>query len=216
MGEELAVVKGGLAAEGDGEEAAVDGAAMEWCPATFGEQFVVVNGGVGIRVDGDVGVWLGGEVEDALGIGVHKVLELVEGEFVVVDGGEHEAEGGFETGDAWWGGIAFFFGDGVGGVVGGDAVDGGEKVFPEGGDIVGGAEDGAHIGAGAHAGEIGFVHEEVVGGDFAGDGEAGRFGVGDELNFLAAADVTEMDMALVGGGEADADGNALFFSVHGN
>ena len=55
-----------------------------------------------------------------------------------------------------------------------------------------------------------------MGRDLATNRQAARFGIGDEFNLFATADMAEMDGTIIRGGQAQAHGHALFFGVHGD
>src|SRR5439155_209986 len=101
--------------------------------------------------------------------------------------------------------LDLFFVGGVGGVVGGDAVDGAvEQGGEDGLAVVFGAERRVHLGVGViglAAGDVGtaahdglFREGEVVGGGFAGDVEAFGFGGADGGEGAGGGDVLDVEV----------------------
>ena len=84
-----------------------------------------------VEVDLDVGVRLLGQLEDPPGVVVHLLGEVVEGEPAALDGVQHEGQHRLQPGEAGRRAGAALLLDGVGRVVGGDAVDH-VQVLPEG------------------------------------------------------------------------------------
>ncbi len=101
-------------------------------------------------------------------------------------------------------------------MVGGDAVDGVVEVRPEGGHVANRAQQRPHVAQRPQSRRVGLGQEEMVGRHLARDRQAAPLGVGDQLDLLAAADVDDVNRAVVGGGQADGHGHALLLGMQGD
>ncbi len=163
------------------------------------------------------------EAHDAGGGDGHFFDELEPGEVAGFDEGFGvEGERGFEADDAEGGFVEFefFFFAGVGGVVGGEAVDGAvDDALDAGVDVGLGAERRVHFGVGVVAaveGAAGFVgEEEVVRGDFGGDGLAVAFGLADEFDGAGGGDVLDVIAGADALVEEEVAGDHEFFGDGG-
>ncbi len=116
-------------------------------------------------------------------------------------------DGGIEAGDAVGGGdeVLGFLEGGVGGVVGGDHVEGAvEQAFEEGLVVRLGAQRGVHFVMGIELADVLVGEEEVVGGDLGGDFDvAPGLPPADGFHAHFRGDVLDVDVCAGGVGEAD-------------
>ncbi len=132
-----------------------------------------------------------------------------------MDGGEHEGQHGLQAGHAGRRMLAFFFGDGVRGVVGGDAVHH-VQVGPQRVAVGGGAQGGFHVPERPQSLRVGFGEEQVMRRDLAGDGRAALFRRVDERDFGGATHVAEVHWLIVGLGQSDDPGQGQSLGVDGD
>src|SRR5690606_32418752 len=104
----------------------------------------------------------------------------------------------------------------MGGVIGGDEVDGAVfKSLDERDPVFVGAQRGIHFAIGIVVADT-FVGEgEVVGGGFGGAAHAALFGAAEDVDRVSGADMLHVDVAAGEGGEDDVSGNDDIFGGFG-
>ncbi|HEY9075093.1 MAG TPA: hypothetical protein VIO61_01025 [Anaerolineaceae bacterium] len=134
-------------------------------------------------------------MEDAPRVGVTAGDHVVERQPVLGDCREQQGQRRLQPREAGHGTGGFLFCQGVGGVVGGEAVDHIE-VVPERLHIGRRSQAWAHLAAPAQARQVGFREEQVVRRHLAGDRQPLLLGGADHQDFLAARHVTDVHGAL--------------------